>query len=150
MVASLLPFVYKYDLVSPSFAVQKAGRELKQKQRSLNICCCVTVPEEEGGEEKPQGSEDVQRAAAAAGHVLLRPLPEAPRGEGLPLRMHLHGAVLLLLLRDLRVLPRLPLLLLQLGRAPAPEDGPDADGDRLRLFYLPSDDDDSVSVACFL
>ncbi|CAD6337792.1 unnamed protein product [Miscanthus lutarioriparius] len=63
---------------------------------------------------------------------------------------HLHGALLLLLLRDLRVLPRLPLLLLQLGRAPAPEDGPDADGDRLRLFYLPSDDDDSVSVACFL
>lgn len=28
--------------------------------------------------------------------------------------MHLHCAVLLLLLRDLRVLPRLPLLLLQL------------------------------------
>ena len=62
----------------------------------------------------------------------------------------LHSVLLLLLPRDLRVLPRLPLLLLQLGRAPAPEDGPDADGDRLRLFYLPSDDDDSVSVACFL
>jgi hypothetical protein len=44
------------------------------------------VPEEEG-EEKPRASEDVQRAAAAAGHVLLRTLPEAPRGEGLPLRM---------------------------------------------------------------
>lgn len=61
----------------------KAGRELPE-----------AVPEG-GEEEKPRtsDSEDVQRAATAAGHVLLRALPEAARGEGLPLCLVSQGSV---------------------------------------------------------
>lgn len=59
----------------------------------------MNVPEEEEeGEASQPASQDVQRAAAAAaGHVLLRALPEAARGEGLPLRMVRTNGLLLLL-----------------------------------------------------
>ncbi|XBI75716.1 hypothetical protein VPH35_069050 [Triticum aestivum] len=66
-----------------------------------------------------KAGQDVRRSVQA-GDVLHRPCAEAPRGEGLPLRMRVHGAVLLLLLRDVRVLPRLPLLLLQLNQPWSP------------------------------
>uniref|UniRef100_A0A8R7UXN3 Uncharacterized protein n=1 Tax=Triticum urartu TaxID=4572 RepID=A0A8R7UXN3_TRIUA len=71
-----------------------------------------------------KAGQDVRRSVRA-GDVLHGPCSEAPRGEGLPLRMRVHGAVLLLLLRDVRVLPRLPLLLLQLDQPSSPwTDGP--------------------------
>ena len=55
----------------------------------------MNVPEEEEeGEASQPASQDVQRAAAAAaGHVLLRALPEEARGEGLPLCLVSQGSV---------------------------------------------------------
>ena len=81
--------IYKYEPICIHCSAQGRREPKQQKQqqassssRELGQLAVRLRPQRGGGE----ASENVQRAAATR-HVLLRPLPEAPRGEGLPLRL---------------------------------------------------------------
>ena len=73
---------YKYEPI----CIHCSAQESSSRTVEVVVAAEVHLRPQRGGGGRREASENVQRATAA-GHVLLRPLPEAPRGEGLPLRL---------------------------------------------------------------
>ena len=82
----LLRLFYKYEPIRIHCSAQGRREEGSSRTVEVVVATEVHLRPQRGGGGRREASENVQRATAA-GHVLLRPLPEAPRGEGLPLRL---------------------------------------------------------------